>query len=156
MLTADIIRRDYNKIDFSGYEHPEWVYKKDLAVLTRAAFKGKTIAVYTGAFLEILASPFGVLFFTLYPFLSSDVRCAAPALGYDFATNSYNIVGPASTKVAITSLPDIGRAVARASILALDPAVAARVPDEIRIAGSNLSTDDIVDKVTPTLRFNMD
>ena len=53
--------RDHNAISFPGYEHPEWAGKKELAALARESFKGKTkaIALYTGAFLELLATPFG-------------------------------------------------------------------------------------------------
>ena len=53
--------RDYNVISFPGYEHPEWAGKKELASLARESFKGKTkaIAVYTGAFLDLLFTPFG-------------------------------------------------------------------------------------------------
>ena len=47
----------------------------------------------------------------------------------------------------MTSMADIGRAVARLAILALDPATAASVPDELRIAGDTVTYEDVRDLV---------
>ncbi|EJF62713.1 NAD(P)-binding protein [Dichomitus squalens LYAD-421 SS1] len=112
---------------FPGYESEEWLGKQEVAKETRAAFKGKVIALYTSAFIE-LAVKF-------------------PALGIDVKNNAFTAYGSPTTKISLTSLADIGRAVAQLSILATDPATAASVPDDIRIAGDTVTIAGVRDIV---------
>lgn len=119
---------DHRLTDFPGYEHVEWATKKELATKTREKVKGKkVIALYTALFLEIA-------------FL-------APFLGFDIAGNKFVPYGPSSTKVSFTSRSDIGKAVARLALLALDPATASQVPDQARILGDTGTWEDIRDIV---------
>ncbi|KAI0737950.1 NAD-P-binding protein [Daedaleopsis nitida] len=119
---------DHRLNDFPGYEHPEWSGKQDLAARARGQAKGKKIiALYTGPFLEIVF--------------------AGPILGFDIANNTFTTYGSPSTKLSSTSRVDIAKAIARLSILALDPATSAKVPDELRIAGSTTTIEEIRDVV---------
>ena len=71
-------------------------------------------------------------------------------VGINVRGNAFSGYGSASQRASWTSLVDIGRTVARLSILATDPATAASVPDYVRIAGSTVSleeTRDIVARV---------
>ncbi|OJT02372.1 hypothetical protein TRAPUB_7096 [Trametes pubescens] len=121
---------DHRIADFTGYEHPEWAGKKRLAAETRALAQGKTkvIAVYSSVFLEFVVSSF-----------------LGPLLGFDLAKNVFTTYGPATQKFATTGKSDIGRAVARLAVLALDPSTSASVSDEVRIAGAITSYEDVRD-----------
>ena len=61
--------------------------------------------------------------------------------------NQYTCIGPTGQRITFTSGGDIGRAVARLAILALDPAAAPNVPDHVQIAGSVVSYEDVRDLV---------
>ncbi|EIW63468.1 uncharacterized protein TRAVEDRAFT_161801 [Trametes versicolor FP-101664 SS1] len=121
---------DHRVADFSGYEHPEWAGKKRLAAETRKLAQGKTkvIAVYSGVFVEFLVSSF-----------------LGPILGFDLANNVFTSYGPATSKFGSTGKSDIGRTVGRLAVLALDPSTSASVPDEVRIAGSTTSYENVRD-----------
>lgn len=109
---------DHRINDFPGWEHREWVWKREHLERTLEVGKGKikTIAVFTGLFLE---GAFG------------------PWFGFDHANHVYTSVGPANTLFALTAKPDIGRAIASFALVALaDPA---RVPDIVRINGTKTS-----------------
>lgn len=70
-----------------------------------------------------------------------------PLVGFDVENNTFTSYGPSSRKVTFTSLQDIGKALARLAILAIDPAASAKVPDELRIASDTLSFEEIRDLV---------
>ncbi|KAI0737942.1 hypothetical protein C8Q80DRAFT_1293357 [Daedaleopsis nitida] len=114
---------DHRKNDFPGYDHHEWEVKRELATAARRLAGGKTkvIALYTGLFLE------GVF----------------RVIGFDIEHNKLTCVGPPTARVAFTSTADIGRAVARLALLALDAETALQVPDDARIAGCVVSYDDV-------------
>ena len=63
-----------------------------------------------------------------------------PAVGIDVAKNTYTCYGSPTQPFSTTAMEDIGRAVARLSILALDPSTAPTVLDEVRIAGTTTTT----------------
>ena len=67
------------------------------------------------------------------------------AVGFDLQNNVFTPFGPATQKFATTSKTDIGRAVASLSLLVLDPETSASVPDDVRIAGSIVSFEDVRD-----------
>ncbi|KAI0373207.1 NAD-P-binding protein [Pilatotrama ljubarskyi] len=118
---------DHRVNDFPGYEHPEWIRKQEIAAETRAKLQGKkVIAPYTSVFLEYAISPF---------------------LGIDVKNNVYTCYGSPSQRFTATDRRDIGRSVARLAILALDPATAHKVLDELRIAGSTVSYEEVRDIV---------
>ncbi|KAI0769757.1 hypothetical protein BD413DRAFT_477275 [Trametes elegans] len=121
---------DHRLTDFPGYNLPDWESKQQLAKETRALAQGKTkvIAVYNGLFLEILLAPY-----------------RKSCLGFDLEHNIFTPYGPASQRFAVTSKADIGRAVARLALLALDPTTSAQVPDEVRIAGSIVTFEGVRD-----------
>lgn len=56
-------------------------------------------------------------------------------------------MGSPDSKIATTSKADIGRALAELTLLTLNPATAASVPDDVRIAGDNVSYRDVRDIV---------
>ncbi|KAH9890553.1 NAD-P-binding protein [Cubamyces lactineus] len=121
---------DHGRNDFPGYDHHEWDVKRQLASEARELARGtptQVIAVYTGLFLELALNPF---------------------MGFDVEKNAYTCIGPPSQKVTFTSKADIGRALARLSALALEPLTAAKVPDELRIAGTIVSYEDVRDLVS--------
>ncbi len=68
-------------------------------------------------------------------------------MGIDIEKNVYTSLGPASNRVATTAGDDIGRSVARLAVLSLDPATASTVPTDLRIAGQNVSYEEIRDAV---------
>ncbi|KAI0355068.1 NAD-P-binding protein [Trametes cingulata] len=120
---------DHNRNDFPGYNHHEWEVKKQLAADARELARGtptQVIAVYTGLFLELALNPF---------------------MGFDIENNVFTCIGPSSQRVTFTSKADIGRALARVSELALGPLTADKVPDELRIAGTVVSFDDVRDLI---------
>ncbi|OSD02068.1 NAD(P)-binding protein [Trametes coccinea BRFM310] len=120
---------DRSTVDFDGYGLEVWALKEEIIRRTRNLMKAKkVIAVYTGAFLEIVFRPGRFNWFKV----PSDV---------------YECTGPASQRITLTSMTDIGRATARLSLLSLDPATASQVPDEVRLAGSTVSIEDIRDLI---------
>ena len=68
-------------------------------------------------------------------------------MGFDIANNTFTPYGSPSTKLSSNSRADIAKAIARLSILALDPATAAKVPDELRIAGTTTTFEEVRDIV---------
>ena len=145
MITAS----DYSLVDFSGFEHPLWKSKQELQGLARKTFaRTKSIALYTGVFREVLCSPFGAYIMLPVqadtPLIATIVGIIATATGIDIANNTYKIYGPPSICTAYTSEADVGRSVARLSMLALDPTSASHIPDRpLRITGDCLSVEDI-------------
>ncbi|KAI0648380.1 NAD-P-binding protein [Trametes meyenii] len=118
---------DHTRNDFPGYDHHDWQMKRTLASEARELARGtstRVIALYTGLFFELGLSPF---------------------LGFDLENNTFTSVGPSSQKVAFTSTADIGRALARLSMLALEPLMADKVPDEARISGDTITYEDVRD-----------
>ncbi|KAI1791501.1 NAD(P)-binding protein [Ganoderma leucocontextum] len=118
---------DHRINDFPGYESPEFLVKQKLAKEARSSFKGKVIALYTALFFE--------------------VGFAHPIVGIDVKNNAFTAYGSPAQRVSWTSLGDIGRAVARLAILATNPATAASIPDDVRIAGSTATFEDVRDTV---------
>ncbi|KAH9857542.1 NAD-P-binding protein [Lenzites betulinus] len=119
---------DYRFDDFPGYEHPEWIRRKKVAVEARELLKGKkVIALFSSVFLELIFSPL---------------------LGINVAKNTYTCFGSPTQRITATSKADIGRSIARVSALALDPTTAEKVPDELRVAGSTASYENIRDIVS--------
>ncbi|KAI0324699.1 NAD-P-binding protein [Cubamyces sp. BRFM 1775] len=105
-----------------GHEHPGWLEKGEVSAETRELLRGrKVIALYATLFLEF----------------------AITVLGIDLDQNTYTCYGPPTQKFSITAMEDIGRAVARLSILALDPSIASTVPDEVQIAGTTTTYEEI-------------
>ncbi|KAI0755191.1 hypothetical protein C8Q80DRAFT_417048 [Daedaleopsis nitida] len=121
---------DTRTVDFPGFEHPEWPGKRAVDVEIRALTQGKVkvISLITGIFMPWMLSPNAFA-------------------GIDVANNTFRCLGSPSVKFATTDLADMGRAVAQLSVLALDPATASTVPDVLRIAGQNVSVEDIRDAV---------
>ena len=68
-------------------------------------------------------------------------------MGFDTANLTYTAVGSADKKTAVTAKADIGRALAELTLLALNPVTAPGVPDDVRIAGDNVSYHDVRDIV---------
>ncbi|KAI0717976.1 hypothetical protein C8T65DRAFT_99221 [Cerioporus squamosus] len=116
---------DYRVVDFPGFEMAEWPMKRALIEDTRAQAgdKLKVISLMNGAF------------------MSWAFR------GIDVANNTFTCYDPPSARFGMTDLADIGRAIAQLSVLALDPNTAGSVPDDVRIAGQNVSMEDIRDAV---------
>ncbi|KAI1795638.1 hypothetical protein LXA43DRAFT_1090797 [Ganoderma leucocontextum] len=119
---------DYRIIDFPGYEHVEWTTKRKITAATRAAVQGKTkvVELMTGIFQGWVMKP---------------------DLGIDVDENVYTPLGPGTLRFATTGEDDIGRSLAHLSILALNPATVATVPDRVRIAGHNVSYEEVRDIV---------
>jgi len=114
---------------FEGFDMAEWSLKIEHLDFVKEISKGKSfkvILMYTGLFLE---------------------DSLIPWLGLHFAEQRIEVFGSPERKVAYTSKGDIGRSVAELSLLSLSPdsAVAASVPEHIRIAGSSPSFTDIKD-----------
>ncbi|PCH43147.1 hypothetical protein WOLCODRAFT_90172 [Wolfiporia cocos MD-104 SS10] len=128
---------DHRLNDFPGWDDLGWNSKREHVRKARELAKGKVkiIALYTGLFQE---GTFGV-----------------SLLGFDHTSLTYTFVGSADAKTAVTAKADIGRSLAELSLLALSPESAARVPDDVRIAGQNVSyrqTKEIVERVRVELR----
>ncbi|KAI0675004.1 NAD(P)-binding protein [Trametes maxima] len=121
---------DYRNISFPGYEHPEWSKKAILDAESRERLKGegrKVISVFTSIWAEYALSP--------------------KFLGIDVKSNTYTVYGPPTTRFSSTSKVDVGRAVVRFAMLSLDPMIASKVPDYVRIAGSTVSYEEVRDIV---------
>lgn len=126
-----IPRYSYSRdVGFDGYEHTEWVNKHRLEDETRALAgdRLKTVAVHCGGFMSWMLDPY------------RSVCANVPA-------NTFRCLGSAAVRSTYTALPDIGRAVARLALLALDPATAASVPADARVCGDVVSTEEIRDAV---------
>ncbi|KAH9948291.1 hypothetical protein B0H21DRAFT_788404 [Amylocystis lapponica] len=109
---------DHRRNNFEEWDHPEWIGKR--AHLNKALELGKekikTIAVFTGIFLE---GTFG------------------PWFSFDTANHVYTSVGPPTSRFSLTSKRDVGRALAAFSLVALvDPS---KVPDILSISGTSVS-----------------
>ncbi|TBU36926.1 hypothetical protein BD309DRAFT_1084954 [Dichomitus squalens] len=123
---------DYmNENVFPVYEADEWQQKRALQIEARKILsdKVKLINLNGGGFLTWWAGPNRIL-------------------GWDADKNVFSTVGPSTAKISLTHQSDIGRAAAQVSVLALDPATAARVPTDIRIAGQSVSYEDLRDLVS--------
>ncbi|TFK77937.1 hypothetical protein K466DRAFT_668576 [Polyporus arcularius HHB13444] len=121
---------DYRLNEFDGYEHTEWQRKRVITADTKAALEGtqtKVIQLVTGMFHGWLL---------------------IPDLGIDIEKNVYTSLGPASNRIATTAEDDIGRSIAQLAVLSLDPATASTVPTNLRIAGENVSYEEIRDAVS--------
>ncbi len=68
-------------------------------------------------------------------------------MGIDIEKNVYTSLGPASNRIATTAEVDIARSIAQLALLSLDPATASTVPTNLRIAGQNVSYEEIRDAV---------
>ncbi|TFK86749.1 NAD(P)-binding protein [Polyporus arcularius HHB13444] len=121
---------DYRFVDFPGFEMAEWPMKRAVGEETRALADGKLkiISLMNGAFTSWVFRP-------------------DRTVGVDVANNTFTCFDPPSARFGVTDLADIGRAVAQLSVLALDPETAGTVPDVVRIAGQNVSMEDIRDAV---------
>ncbi|EED84085.1 predicted protein [Postia placenta Mad-698-R] len=64
-------------------------------------------------------------------------------VGFDTKNLTYTAVGSLDAKTATTTKADIGRALAELSLLALSPELASQVPDDVHIAGDNVSYRDV-------------
>ncbi|KAH9919652.1 hypothetical protein B0H21DRAFT_767959 [Amylocystis lapponica] len=109
---------DHRLNEFEDWDSPEWPRKR--AHLDRALELGqeriKTIAVFTGLFLE---------------------RAFGPWFAFDTANHVYTSVGAPTARFSLTSKADIGRALASLSLVALaDPS---EVPGILRISGTTVS-----------------
>ncbi|KAH9922257.1 uncharacterized protein B0H18DRAFT_1018780 [Fomitopsis serialis] len=126
---------DHRINDFPGWDDPDWLFKGQHARKYRqlGASKTKVVSLYNGLFLEILIGPW---------------------LGFDTANLTYTSVGSPDAKTATTAKADIGRALAELTLLSLNPETAASVPDDVHIAGSNVSyrqVRDVVQKIRDEL-----
>lgn len=77
-----------------------------------------------------------------------------PPVGFDTANLTYTSVGSPDAKTATTAKADIGRALAELTLLALNPETAASVPDDVHVAGNNVSyraVRDVVQRVRAEL-----
>ncbi|KAI0373208.1 NAD(P)-binding protein [Pilatotrama ljubarskyi] len=121
---------DYPESLFSGHEPPVFKLKRELAAKARSLMKDKkVIAVYTSGFLELVFRP-------------------GPFNWIKIPAEVIECIGPASQRLTFSSTTDIGRAAARLSVLALDPATASNVPDRVYIAGTTVSIENIRDLLT--------
>ncbi len=121
---------DYRFVDFPGFEMGEWPMKRAVEEETPALADGKLkiISLMNGAFTSWVFRP-------------------DRTVGVDVANNTFTCFDPPSARFGVTDLADIGRAVAQLSVLALDLETAGTVPDVVRIAGQNVSMEDIRDAV---------
>ena len=91
----------------------------------------------------VCASPIHILLLLL-----ADVRRLLVLVGIDIENNVYSPLGPGSIRIATTAEDDIARSLAQLAILSLDPATASTVPANLRIAGQNVSYEEIRDAVS--------
>ncbi|GJJ09344.1 hypothetical protein Clacol_003566 [Clathrus columnatus] len=106
---------------FNGFEHILWTDKQKH--VSRARSEGvnlKVIAIYVGFFLETAFSP---------------------AYGVDKENKRYNIIGSKDTRTTYTAMEDIARAVVQITTMALNSP--SSIPDDIRIAGTTVSWEEI-------------
>ncbi|EPT02603.1 NAD-binding protein [Fomitopsis schrenkii] len=119
---------DHRINDFPGYDAADWMFKGQHTRKYRQLGAGKTrvVSVYTGLFLENLI---GAHF------------------GFDTANLTYTSVGSSDAKIATTAKADIGRALAEFTLLTVNPETAASVPDDVHVAGNNVSYHEVRDIV---------
>lgn len=118
---------DYRVNDFPGWDDVAWIAKAKHVRRARELAQGKVkiVAVYTGLFLEGALGPYSSYF------------------GFDTKNLTYTAVGSLDAKTATTTKADIGRSLAELSLLALSPELASQVPDDVHIAGDNVSYRDV-------------
>lgn len=118
---------DHWKNDFPGFEHEEWVHKKKHMSYAREYAKDKLriISVYNGMLLEDTIGPW---------------------FGFDTEGGIYTCIGPKAVPFALTSKADIGRSLVYLSLLCMSSTNGA-VPDEVHLAGSLASVEDIANAV---------
>ncbi|KAI0831641.1 NAD-P-binding protein [Trametes gibbosa] len=117
---------DHTRNDFPGYDHHDWAVKRELAAHAREAAQGtsmKVIAVYAGLFPELTFA----------------------VVGFDLQRNEFRCFGSPVQRVTFTSMGDVGRVLARLSMIALEPSLAGTAPDELRVAGDTKSYEEIRD-----------
>ncbi|KAH9918186.1 uncharacterized protein BXZ73DRAFT_53087 [Epithele typhae] len=120
---------DLRKIDFPGYEHPDWAGKLANRATAIALAKGSDLAVI--------------------PVASGVFMPWAAHMSIDWATNSTVGFG-AGKRMAMTDFPDIARTLARLGVLARDPATRASVPsaeEGVRIASQFITSAEVVEAV---------
>ncbi|KAI0333182.1 NAD-P-binding protein [Cubamyces sp. BRFM 1775] len=128
---------EHEKLDVEGVKLAFWIAKQKLAARARELLRGKKIIrVYTSAFLELLFRPG-----------SGPNQYFLCADWWKVPSDVYEFTGSSSQRVTFTSMDDIGRSAARLALLAVDPATASQVPDELRIAGTTASVEEIRDIV---------
>ena len=74
-------------------------------------------------------------------------RHSAALLGIDVKGNKYTALGSPDARVSSTAEIDIARSVAQLAILSLDPATAASVPDNLRVAPVTFSYASLAETV---------
>lgn len=106
------------------FQHPVYNMKVAHSKAARELGSGKTkvISVYPGQFLEYL---FG----------------AGAMVGLDTLNRTYTVAGQPANKFSVTSTADIGLALARLSVLAVENP--ASVPDHVRLSGDAVSIADL-------------
>lgn len=114
--------------DFPGWDNLLWLSKVEHCEKARKLADGKV---------KVITVANGLFFETAF----------APWFGFDTANLTYTCLGSPDTKLAFTGTPDIGRAVAVLSLLALSPDSSSRVPDYVRIVGEHLSYREVRDIV---------
>ncbi|KAH9921169.1 uncharacterized protein B0H18DRAFT_1022280 [Fomitopsis serialis] len=118
---------DHRINDFPGWDDPDWLFKG------QHARKYRQLGAARQSCFAILIGPW---------------------LGFDTANLTYTSVGSPDAKTATTAKADIGRALAELTLLSLNPETAASVPDDVHIAGSNVSyrqVRDVVQKIRDEL-----
>ncbi|KZT30160.1 NAD-binding protein [Neolentinus lepideus HHB14362 ss-1] len=115
------------KNDFTEFEHEEWLHKKSHVSYIKKFAKDKmrVVSVYNGMLLEDTLGPW---------------------FGFDTSGGTYTFVGPRTTPFALTSKADIGRSLVFLSLLCMSSPK--DVSDEIHLAGSIVTVDDIAKAVS--------
>ena len=145
-ITHTSCHSDYRYNEFDGYEHPEWPAKRVITADTKAALEGtqtKLILLVTGMFLGWLSAPGRACVLMIH----GAFWLTRSTVGIDIENNVYTSLGPSSVRFATTAEEDIARSIAQLAILSLDPATASTVPTDLRIAGQNVSYEEIRDAV---------
>ncbi|KAI0675930.1 hypothetical protein C8Q78DRAFT_1074896 [Trametes maxima] len=118
---------DHRLHDISAYDNPTWREKAKLGTDARQRLRGrKVVSVFTPVWMEFAISP---------------------VLGIDVEKNTYTCYGLPSQRFSTASIADVGRSIVRLAILASDSDTTSKVPDELRIAGSTISYEDVRDIV---------
>ncbi|KAI0781448.1 hypothetical protein BD413DRAFT_608590 [Trametes elegans] len=124
---------DHGRNDLPGVGHHQWVVRRQLASEAREVARGTpapVIALYPKLFLKVALNP---------------------PMGFDVENNTFDCIGSPAQRVAFTSRTGVGRALARMSALALEPLTAGKVPDEVRIAGTTISFEEVRDAVAQAM-----
>ncbi|CDO71863.1 hypothetical protein BN946_scf184940.g10 [Trametes cinnabarina] len=122
--------------EFSGYEHPGWLEKQRIATETRKKLQGKKVIAVSKLQLK-----------WNHVNIANSLSVSYHNVGVDIENNVYSVYGSPSQKFSTTAKTDVARSVARLAILALDPATAPKVPDNVRIAGATVTYEEIRDIV---------